>query len=103
MGSSIDDVQDSVETNTNMLQEVGARLDKVEESLREVKTDMEEAKKNMDKEMNQPYSIPGWKFIGRGTFRSSTVAISGSPISFLECVQMCEKERDEDFAWNGML
>ena len=62
--------------------------------------DMQKQIANIEVSKNRfPY---GWKYLGRGTYRTSDDHVNKQPATFTECVNFCEKKRASDGAsWNG--
>lgn len=45
----------------------------------------------------------GWKFVGRGMSQTREDIVHKHPLTFTECVDLCEKKRASDGAsWNGI-
>ena len=73
-------------------------FESIHNDMKQVKTAVAEVKANINKDMSQQRSVPGWKFIGRGIRGTSSDALSKKVTSFNECVQTCEKKHHEDNA-----
>ena len=96
MTDTLDDVVKEETEMKNKVQTLTTQNNRIEENLK----GMQKKIANIEASKNRfPY---GWKYLGRGTYDTCDAAIVKQPLTFTECVNLCEKKRRDDGAsWNG--
>ena len=95
---------ENVKNNINVsMEKVSTDMGNLKSDIHKVENNIAEVQSDITEDLSQQHSIPGWKFIGRGTQNSSSDSIAKSDTSFNECIQTCEDEHYDDDAWNGMV
>ena len=78
----------------NKIQTLTTQNNRIEENLK----GMQKKIANIEASKNRfPY---GWKYLGRGMARTYDDSVDKYPITFTECVNLCEEKRASS-SWNG--